>query len=326
MTQTTSGINIYKAKLRPDAFAYFEEICTAPNFNFILGGARLRKLGDFRSLGKKPISISINHDLNHDFFFFVLLHEWAHYLVFERYQRRVQPHGPEWKLCYQQLLHQALDKNLFSAEMAQAVQIYAKNPKANLATSPALMMLLKDEVPQKEHEQALHTLAPKSLFAFNGLCFYTLAQDVKKVSCIEIGQVAHYQFKPDVEVRPLFTETMDGLSEEHVLDFILPNEIFEFQNIRFQAIEKRRTKYLCLNLQNQNQYLIQAQSMVVLKQSIGLVIPKIVPLESLKVGQNFMFNGHHFNIIEPKGKDWLCQVLGKQEHYLISVKNWVKLP
>jgi predicted SprT family Zn-dependent metalloprotease len=41
--------------------------------------------------------ITINGTLEPQLFFFVLTHELAHLIAFEKYGRRISPHGQEWK-------------------------------------------------------------------------------------------------------------------------------------------------------------------------------------------------------------------------------------
>lgn len=71
---------------------------------------RKSKLGDYRfpKPGKNH-QISVNGNLSREEFLFTLLHEFAHLFAFEKYGRKIAPHGPQWKNEYRQLLHDFAD-------------------------------------------------------------------------------------------------------------------------------------------------------------------------------------------------------------------------
>jgi len=58
---------------------------------------RKTKLGDFRVISRNLIQVSVNGNLNKYEFLIVLLHEIAHVIVWKTYNKRVKPHGKEWK-------------------------------------------------------------------------------------------------------------------------------------------------------------------------------------------------------------------------------------
>ena len=65
---------------------------------------RNSKLGDYRKLPDNSHEITVNSTLTPQLFFFVLTHELAHLIAFERYGRRISPHGNEWKVTFRNML------------------------------------------------------------------------------------------------------------------------------------------------------------------------------------------------------------------------------
>jgi len=71
---------------------------------------RARKLGDYRYYSAtKSHQITINNNLAEDVFFLTFLHELAHKKTFDHYNVRVQPHGVQWKNCFQKLLVEGIE-------------------------------------------------------------------------------------------------------------------------------------------------------------------------------------------------------------------------
>ena len=67
------------------------------------------KLGDYRKLPDKSHQISINSTLEKQLFFFVLTHELAHLIAFEKFNYKISAHGKEWKDTFRNMLRESLD-------------------------------------------------------------------------------------------------------------------------------------------------------------------------------------------------------------------------
>ena len=65
---------------------------------------RNSKLGDYRKLRDLSHEITINSTLAPQLFFFVLTHELAHLIAFEKFGRRISAHGSEWKITFRNML------------------------------------------------------------------------------------------------------------------------------------------------------------------------------------------------------------------------------
>jgi hypothetical protein len=80
--------------------------------------------------------ISINGDLEPQLFFFVLTHEIAHLITFSA-DRKILPHGKEWKTCYRNLLLESLD--IYEEDFRPMVIAFSKTPKANYMATPEIV-------------------------------------------------------------------------------------------------------------------------------------------------------------------------------------------
>lgn len=98
---------------------------------------RNSKLGDYRKMPDKSHQITVNGTLEPELFFFVLTHELAHLITFEKFGRRVSPHGNEWKVTFRNMLHESI--NVYSEELKPIIVKFSKAPKANFMASPDLV-------------------------------------------------------------------------------------------------------------------------------------------------------------------------------------------
>jgi SprT protein len=260
-----SSILSYQNNLSPQAFAHVLTLCENSKINFILASSRTRKLGDFKSMGQKAISISINHDLDPNFFLFVWLHEWAHYLTFQKHQRKVAPHGYEWKRCYQELLHQAI--HLFSVDFQAAVMRFSANPKANLSAATEMYMLFKKEQ-DKGTEIKITMLNIGDEFAFQGQLFKIAKYNSKTFTCHAMPSMEIYSVSTQAYVRPIVVanssvKSLENLQDTEVkLSNLLSQECFIFDKQAYKAIKKQRSNYICQNLNNKKEYLIKCSVFV----------------------------------------------------------------
>ncbi len=95
----------------------------------VVKNGRKSKLGDYRRL-LNGHQITINGDLNQDFFLFTLTHEIAHLRAFVKYGYKIKPHGKEWKHEFREMLNESI--SFYSPSFAKEVVRFKKNPKASL--------------------------------------------------------------------------------------------------------------------------------------------------------------------------------------------------
>ena len=76
---------------------YLIEILNKENIQILVKKERKTKHGDFRVLKNGKCQITINSNLNPYRFLITLIHEIAHYRVYKIFEKKVKPHGKEWK-------------------------------------------------------------------------------------------------------------------------------------------------------------------------------------------------------------------------------------
>ena len=113
---------------------------------FRISASRSSKLGDYRmpSVGHPYHEISVNGDLTPHMFLMVLLHEMAHLETFEKYGRRVQPHGHEWQMQYANLLAEYLEGGHFPVEVRELMARYISHIPLNRAMGQRIERMLKE--------------------------------------------------------------------------------------------------------------------------------------------------------------------------------------
>ena len=104
---------------------------------------RKSKLGDYRKMRDGSHEITINSTLQPELFFFVLTHELAHLIAFEKYGRRISPHGNEWKQTFRQMLHESIE--VYTEELKPIIIHFSRSPKANFMASPELVKYFRFE-------------------------------------------------------------------------------------------------------------------------------------------------------------------------------------
>ena len=129
---------------------------------------RRTKLGDYRPPVKDPIHrISVNGTLNPYEFLITLTHEIAHMAVWEKFGRKVRPHGKAWKMQYSSMLANLLGRGIFPLEMEPMVRKQVSHPKANSHAHSDLVRLLQENNPGHTG-MFLEDLPPGALFSLPG--------------------------------------------------------------------------------------------------------------------------------------------------------------
>ena len=133
---------------------------------------RKTKLGDFRS-GRKgeKHQITINGNLNRYSFLITTLHEFAHLITFEKFGRRVAPHGAEWKKIYSDLLLPVIDSKKLPEDVEAALTNSLIKVKASSCSDANLHRTLLRYDPKTDNQTTLESLDKNSTFALNGKTF-----------------------------------------------------------------------------------------------------------------------------------------------------------
>jgi SprT protein len=106
--------------------------------------SRLSKYGDYRAPSNgKGHRISLNYNLNPYMFLVTFVHEIAHLTTYNRFKRKVDPHGKEWKSEFKILLDPFLRSGAFPAQLKNALENYMVNPAATNCSDTVLFKALK---------------------------------------------------------------------------------------------------------------------------------------------------------------------------------------
>jgi hypothetical protein len=197
-------IAILKKHLPVNAVDAVFDLIRNHHVNLLITRNRKTKYGDFRpAQNGKPRRITVNFDLNPYVFLLTFLHELAHQIVWEKYQRSVKPHGNEWKQAYLDLLQPFLSTDIFPREIldrlsAQGTKIFASANTDLVLTrhlkkhnTPNRMVFLED-LP----DDALFKLSDNRIFK-------KLHKRRKNYLCVQIGNNRNYVFSPVAEVIPV---------------------------------------------------------------------------------------------------------------------------
>ena len=151
---------------------------------------RNSKLGDYRKLPDKSHQITVNGTLEPQLFFFVLTHELAHLIAFEKYGRRISPHGAEWKQTFREMLLESL--TVYPEDLRPIIQKFSKSPKANFMASPDLVKYF--HVPKEDDEQTfIENLKKGELFEYKKEIFVIEETTKKRYLCRNLKSGLKYK-------------------------------------------------------------------------------------------------------------------------------------
>lgn len=154
---------------------------------------RNSKLGDYRKLSDHSHEITINSTLVPQLFFFVLTHELAHLIAFEKYGRRISPHGNEWKETFRQMLLQSLE--VYEEDLRPVIVKFSKSPKANFMASPDLVKYFHSEK-QDDTLVFIETLQKGDFFIYRNEKYLLEGLIKKNYLCKNLATGRKYSFKP----------------------------------------------------------------------------------------------------------------------------------
>lgn len=155
--------------------------------------ARHSKLGDYLKLKDGTHRITINATLQPQLFFFVLTHELAHLIAFEKWGFRIAPHGSEWKQTFREMLLESL--NVYEPDLRPVITEFSRSPKANFMASPALVRYFRLENPQ-ENLIFIESLSAGDHFLYRGQQHQMLGRRKINYLCKNLQNGREYLFKP----------------------------------------------------------------------------------------------------------------------------------
>lgn len=169
---------------------------------FVVARNRKTKLGDYRPPFRgKGHRISVNCSLNPYAFLVTTVHEFAHLLTWNIHQRKVKPHGAEWKANFKQLMTPFLSLQVLPDDVQQAIYLHLENPSASSCADLHLFRTLQRYDQTSTEFIYVEDLASGSLFkTSNGRSFRKRDLLRKRYRCVEVKTGLIYLFNPLAEV------------------------------------------------------------------------------------------------------------------------------
>lgn len=161
---------------------------------------RNSKLGDYRRLPDKSHQITVNSTLDKQLFFFVLTHELAHLLAFEKFKFRISAHGKEWKDTFREMLLESIE--VYSEDLKPIILRFSRNPKANFMASPELVRYFHIE-DSEDQSIFVENLLINDEFRYKGDGYRILEKKKKLYLCVNLENSKKYLFRPLAKVEKL---------------------------------------------------------------------------------------------------------------------------
>ena len=164
---------------------------------------RRTKHGDFRRMVNGNSLITLNITSNPYRFLITLLHELAHFKVFQSGFYRIKPHGKEWKKAYREILLPFINLKIFPEPLCSLLAEHILNPKASTDRDFDLVMALKKYDPPS-YTVPIYKLMNGAKFCLeNGRTFLKIQKLRTRFECKELKNGRIYIFSPHVEVFPV---------------------------------------------------------------------------------------------------------------------------
>jgi len=207
MSKKEAPITHLQQYLPPDTFEGVYQFLSEHHVHLTVARDRKSILGDYRHrVHGKNHRISVNGNLNKFAFLITLLHELAHLLTFEKFGNRVAAHGKEWKQIFGQLLAQFIEKNIFPADIKNALVNSISNPAASSCSDEILLRTLRNYDEKESHLVFVESLVEGTLFrTHDGKIFRKGEKMRKRFRCEEVKTKRLYLFSPVYEVEAIHT-------------------------------------------------------------------------------------------------------------------------
>lgn len=158
---------------------------------------RNSKLGDYRRMPDKSHQITVNSTLQPQLFFFVLTHELAHLLAFEKFGNRIAPHGIEWKHTFRDMLLESIE--IYEEDLKPIITKFSLSPKANFMASPDLVRYFHIENLEENH-YFIEQLEVGNKFIYRQQTYIIQKKLKKNYICKNLSNGKNYIFKPLAKV------------------------------------------------------------------------------------------------------------------------------
>tara|TARA_B100000575_G_scaffold242867_1_gene206372 strand:+ start:354 stop:971 length:618 start_codon:yes stop_codon:yes gene_type:complete len=181
---------------------YVEKILLNTELEIILVNKRKSKYGDFRKHRNGFCQITLNKTQNHYRFLITLIHELSHYFVDKYYNKKVKPHGKEWKFEFRKLMLPLLTEKIFPKEILINLHKYFKNPKASTDSDLELAIELSKYDSIEHNKKFLKDIFINDFFKYgDNRVFKNLGKVRKRYICLDIKSGNKYLFSPITKVK-----------------------------------------------------------------------------------------------------------------------------
>lgn len=193
--------NVLKKYLPERAVANCLELIQNTGVHLKIVNERVTRHGDYRRMPDGRHQITVNATLNQYRFLITLVHEIAHLVAFEKYGRRIKPHGLEWKQTFQHLMLPFIRPEIFPSKLLPLLAKHFRNPKASSSTDAKLSIALKQFDAQQSDNSYVFELPIGTVFRIhNGKMYQKGKKRVKRYECIELDSGRMFLFQPNAEV------------------------------------------------------------------------------------------------------------------------------
>ena len=160
----------------------------------VISKPRISKLGDFRPLNnRKEYRISVNGDLNEYEFLITLFHELSHLIVWDEYNKRVKPHGKEWKQVFSTLIQTLLAAKVFPEDVNYILSGEIKNGRLNFSNMNSSLARVLEAYSSDKKYLRLEDIPDKAVFTLQSGKIMVKGQKLRKrYKCREVNSARLY--------------------------------------------------------------------------------------------------------------------------------------
>src|SRR5690606_41585854 len=98
------SVTLLEKYLPPQSLPYLKDWFGSHRIHIKITRGRSTKLGDYRKMQDGNHQITLNSTLQPHLFFFVLTHELAQLIAFDRFAGKITAHSNEWKKIFVEML------------------------------------------------------------------------------------------------------------------------------------------------------------------------------------------------------------------------------
>jgi hypothetical protein len=179
------------------------ELIKNNNVHLKIVNERVTRHGDYRKDLTGKHQITVNSNLNKYRFLMTLVHEISHLVAFEKFGRRIKPHGNEWKYSFQHLMVPFINPSIFPNEILPLLANHFKNPTASSDSDSKLALAFKKYDAENDNHYVFQIPINSTFRIKNGKIFKKIGLRTKRFECLEISSGKLYLFNPNAEVELL---------------------------------------------------------------------------------------------------------------------------